>query len=378
MRPEHLQAYLNQIDSNFDRFDTAKAEEHLGELRRRLPCLTTVIDQQDLVRLARQQAALAFFSQDIWEMARWGHAADTVLPEHPWPDGFGEDHPMRQQLVLLETVAIVGPEERFLAPPRGGGIFWNGVLLTEPKAPLETPGLVQMAGHTGEVVFSYWQDGGAFREEVLAPAGSRAKTIKPPSWWGPKDTPKTPKASSMLVSLSLVGGFGSTGQKPDSPGNFLPEVGEANGMLQITGQQPELVVEGDVVMMESSRLESAPELTASATAPTRPGFANPKDEKMVAPWDGMNLPTGLGEVIYCDDTALNVKYNFDVIVRQEALAELYTGAIEKQGWTKDIESIDSSNDVAVNFKKNGQTLVLSAAFQQFDRKFLVSMVLLDF
>ncbi|MBT3291695.1 MAG: hypothetical protein HN380_30410, partial [Victivallales bacterium] len=231
MRPEHLQAYLNQIDSNFDRFDTAKAEEHLGELRRRLPCLTTVIDQQDLVRLARQQAALAFFSQDIWEMARWGHAADTVLPEHPWPDGFGEDHPMRQQLVLLETVAIVGPEERFLAPPRGGGIFWNGVLLTEPKAPLETPGLVQMAGHTGEVVFSYWQDGGAFREEVLAPAGSRAKTIKPPSWWGPKDTPKTPKASSMLVSLSLVGGFGSTGQKPDSPGNFLPEVGEANGML---------------------------------------------------------------------------------------------------------------------------------------------------
>ncbi|MBT3223146.1 MAG: hypothetical protein HN348_29075 [Proteobacteria bacterium] len=96
---------------------------------------------------------------------------------------------------------------------------------------------------------------------------------------------------------------------------------------------------------------------------------------MTAPWDGMDLPTSDGSVIYSDDTTLSL--NYDDGADAAALAKEYTGAIEKQGWTKDIESA-TDDVVSVNFKKDGKTLVFNVASVPALGMTTVSLTVLDF
>lgn len=96
---------------------------------------------------------------------------------------------------------------------------------------------------------------------------------------------------------------------------------------------------------------------------------------MTAPWDGMDLPTSDGNVIYSDDATLSLNYNDSPDA--EALAKEYSAAIEKKGWTKDIDS-SIAGAVSVNFKKDGKTLVLNVASAPAVGITTVSMTILDF
>jgi hypothetical protein len=67
-----------------------------------------------------------------------------------------------------------------VAHPKRGGVFLDGAFLAEPRARVGEPHLVQLFDEDGDRVGGWWQDGGAFRGELLTDVRVPAD---PPRWW---------------------------------------------------------------------------------------------------------------------------------------------------------------------------------------------------
>ncbi len=168
---EALVAELDAIDEAFRAFDPAKARRLLSATHRSLLCLDERADPTGIARLARQLALTFFFDQDEDAMRRWSMLSRKLEPDLPWHTDMGEDHAFRAQFTAFEIAEMAGPDAS-LMPAKQGGVFWNGSLVSEPKAPMEMPALVQLADKKGLWIRAWWQDGSAWPDNLLGPPGA--------------------------------------------------------------------------------------------------------------------------------------------------------------------------------------------------------------
>lgn len=141
-----------------------------------LACLATVVAPRPLADLGWLQAWLAFQSGDEAAARRWVRMAKATGGDEV-PDFVPETHPFRA--VVTEAVLPATASGRPL-PPKGGGIFLDGVFLATMTAPADTPGFLQVADEGGRVVSGQWIDGATFPPELVGPPGGEAKA---PKWW---------------------------------------------------------------------------------------------------------------------------------------------------------------------------------------------------
>lgn len=176
---ERLRAELNAARAALDALQMARASSLLDELHRRMLCLDSVIEPADLAWYARAEAERAFYDQDTASVWRWAQLAMMIEP-HPSSWSVAQDHPLRRLLVPDPDPRDAGPEDAGVAHPRKGGVFMDGVFLVEPLARVEVPHLVQVFHDEDDRSGAWWQDGAAFRDEVLVDEPS---VTLPPKWF---------------------------------------------------------------------------------------------------------------------------------------------------------------------------------------------------
>lgn len=176
---------MDGVDKNFADFKLEAADMALKEVRKLVPCLDEVLLPSHLGRYARQWALLAFFNQDEVTAGRWGLLQVHAAPNLPWPEEFGEEHPLREMISYAEMPVVRGPENKALLTPKKGAIFMNGWPLLVAEAPVDFPHLVQLTDKDGAVLIGYWQDGASFRDDTLgAPDETPEATV--PKWFVPE------------------------------------------------------------------------------------------------------------------------------------------------------------------------------------------------
>lgn len=168
-----------------------RAEALLDQLLDEARCLAEPVPPELLGRLARLEAVRWLYDQDPEAIASWAGLAARVDPDGAWP--VADDHPIRRMMPARPPPADrAGPEGRGVLHPRKGGVFVDGAFLEEPRATLGEPHLVQLFGEDGERLGGWWQDGAAFRDEILADGPTAAE---PPRWWtGAPEVPDFPAA----------------------------------------------------------------------------------------------------------------------------------------------------------------------------------------
>ena len=177
--------YMDQADASLTELNLNDARYILEVLYAKMRCLSEPARPTDIVRFARQQGTISFFDQDETNAIRWMLLAKDTVPDQPWPVAYPPTHPLRGVLEWAEEPATVGPADMRVLPPKKGAILMNGYLLTLPNAKAEVPNLVQVFDKRGELVKAFWQDGGAFRPEYLAPEDGTE--VQPPKWFVPYD-----------------------------------------------------------------------------------------------------------------------------------------------------------------------------------------------
>lgn len=195
MSHEAWSAEMDRIDAYFAAFDLEKAGKAARGIRDRVRCLDRIVLPSHLGRYARQMALVAFYEQDEITTIRWGRLQQYAAPGMPWPEDFTEDHPVREMLDFATEPAIAGPSGVGLLYPKNGAVFMNGTLLEQPEARAEVPNLIQVTDKKGTLVLQYWQDGAAFREDVLGPPGMVPKL---PKWFVAEQTGYEQQSSSLF------------------------------------------------------------------------------------------------------------------------------------------------------------------------------------
>ncbi len=217
---------LDDLREDMDRIDTAVRKPSLpeashlsGQLHAELRCLNELAPRQDLQRFAQQRAVLAFFDQDEEQVRLWGLAARYLDAGQDWPD-YGPPV-LGAAIEELENVDLAGPEGAQLLHPKGSAVFLNGAVLTEPLARIEIPNLIQLADKTGKVSEAWWQDGAAFREQILGGTG------------------EAPKWASKVTSGAVLAGVATPEAPPlgddptvESIGALIAQLGEG-GTLEV-------------------------------------------------------------------------------------------------------------------------------------------------
>lgn len=173
-------AAMDLVDAALAKPDLDDARYLLQQMHPKVPCLNTVADRAAMARYGATRAMVAFFDQDEGAVIQWGLMAQyTAEDGEPFPD-LPETHPIRESLEYADEPSLSGPRGESLAPPKGGGVFLNGVLATQPQWRVEVPVLVQMFDKKERLVHAYWQDGAAFQDAVLT---SGTFPVEPPKWW---------------------------------------------------------------------------------------------------------------------------------------------------------------------------------------------------
>ncbi|NCG18302.1 MAG: hypothetical protein GWP91_04725 [Rhodobacterales bacterium] len=203
---------LDAIDASLKAFEVETARDQMKQVHRMLLCLEELVEPDGIGRLGRQLSLAFFFDQDEEAVRRWGMMSLVVSPDLPWYADMTDDHTLRQLFQEFEVPPLAGPDA-VLAPPKKGAIFWNGQLLAEPKAPIEIPGLVQVADKTGLLVGVWWQDGAAFPEDILGPPGNQPS---PPKWY--TVAPRDPR----FAERAALPMFGEAA--PEVPSEPKPEI----------------------------------------------------------------------------------------------------------------------------------------------------------
>ena len=249
---------MAEVDSAFLEFDIARAGEAARGVRHEIRCLDEIAIPSYLGRYARQMSLIAFFEQDEDTAIRWGLLQLYAAEELPWPPDLTTAHPARNVLSFVEQPPLSGPENKGLSFPKKGAVFMNGEILVRPLARAEVPNLVQVADKKGQITLQYWQDGGAFRDEVLSDDFTSVPTT--PKWFESEDR-----------SLWLAG----------------PALFDANKVIARPKPQPKPLVEplppeGEATEGEATEGESAEGETSSPPPKPEPkpavAEASPKPE----------------------------------------------------------------------------------------------------
>jgi len=207
-------AAMDQADQTLADFKIDDAKELLAKTHKSVPCLDTVVLPSHLGRFARQNALVAFYEQDELTAVRWGMLQRYAAPDMPWPEDFGEDHPLREILDFADEPTLAGPDDKGLVFPKKGAVFLNGRLLTETKARAEIPNLIQITEKSGEMTLQYWQDGAAFRDSILGEPGAVPEM---PKWFVPESEGGTEAVASADPKPKP--------EKPPKPDRSGPKIG---------------------------------------------------------------------------------------------------------------------------------------------------------
>ena len=180
-------AAMDMVDAAIAKPDVDDARYLLQQMHPKVPCLAVAAAPDAMTRYGALRATVAFFDQDESGVVQWGLMARyTAQDGDPFP-GLPETHPLRDTLEFADEPPVSGPPGESLAPPKGGGVFLNGVLATQPLWRVEVPVLVQVFDKKERLVLSHWQDGAAFSDEILT---SGTFPVDPPKWWlGPVIAP---------------------------------------------------------------------------------------------------------------------------------------------------------------------------------------------
>ena len=244
---------MDQADEVLASFKIDDVKELLKQTQKNVPCLDTVAKPSHLGRFARQHALVAFYEQDEITATRWGMLQRYAAPDMPWPEEIGEDHPLREILDFADEPTLAGPSDKGLTFPKKGAVFMNGRLLTEPKARAEIPNLIQITEKSGEIALQYWQDGAAFRDDLLGEPGSVPEM---PKWFvpegdggsdavasadpAPDKPPKTPKTPKTPSSGPKIGNLAAGAAMAVVAGTLYGIGGASHGGLKTATSESEL------------------------------------------------------------------------------------------------------------------------------------------
>lgn len=199
--PSEFTIALDEIDRLLEKADVDRAINALRSTEDLLPCLDARVDKRQLAEFGRSMALASFYQQDEIAATRWGRmfkftdaalSSDNRVGWGALPDG----HPL---LIMIEEAGeppIGGPGGKGLNPPKKGAIFLNGVLVTKAEARAEVPFLVQVFNEKGWPISGQWQDGSAFPDALLGPAG----VARIPSWYDPVSDTIKPKGKPPKIT----------------------------------------------------------------------------------------------------------------------------------------------------------------------------------
>jgi hypothetical protein len=207
-------AELGEIRKSVEVKDVVDVRVRLDRVTERLPCVDDVLPTSAWAEYAQSVAIAYFYRQEEDEMVRWAHAAAWADPSLAWPASVPAEHPLRRMLADNPVPAPSGPADRYLAPPKGGGVFVDGRLAERPEAPLDVPVFVQVFDEDRERVGAWFQNGPAFPSAWLSPTASSAS---PPAWWGTPATSRAPKPKPVREG----GGGGGVAVAPVVAGSVL-------------------------------------------------------------------------------------------------------------------------------------------------------------
>jgi len=232
-------ANVAQLREQIDTATRALTEANLASARPALSraqflfvCVPEPADSADLAQFARQMAFLYFYKQDEFSATSWGLLSRYADRKLPWPADILPTHPFRELLEQVEDTPMGGPAALGLLPPKGGGIFLDGRLITEPRANAEVPHLVQVFDKKGALVKAYWQEGAVFSGDLLS---SETTPPKPPKWY------------DAATGSSQVAGTTAKPDKPDKPakppktprtgggGPSWAAIGAGGGLVVVSG-----------------------------------------------------------------------------------------------------------------------------------------------
>ncbi len=155
-------------------------------VKRDAQCLDGVPTPEQITRLARVEAVVAFHDQARDEVTKWAQLAAATAPDTPWPTGLDASMPSRQLIEGVPGPEAGGSPELVLAIPEGGAAFLNGSWLDRPVFPSSTPNLVQVFDGRGRRLDAWWQEGAKAPAALLAYAGSagapKARQMTPVEW----------------------------------------------------------------------------------------------------------------------------------------------------------------------------------------------------
>lgn len=160
---------MDAVDGALRELDGARADVVLDDLVYELRCLSEPATPDAVGRLARQVALVAFFAQDLDELSYWGLLAREAAGGMPWPEGVPVPVRFEELVGALPEAEVDRVEGQGLLVPKGGGALLDGRLLGEPAATRGAQHLLQVADKKGAVVWTRWQTGAGFPEDVLAP-----------------------------------------------------------------------------------------------------------------------------------------------------------------------------------------------------------------
>jgi hypothetical protein len=178
LREEELHEALDATEAALAELSVDRADRILDDVVDNLRCVGTALAPDDLGRLARHLALVAFYDADGAELRSWTWLErDTVggswpEAELPVPATF---HGMRSELSEPPMVAASGG----WAVPKGGVVWVDGRPSVAPEARSEVPHLMQVLDKKGRVLWSGWMLGAAAPERWLDPSGRPGEV---PGW----------------------------------------------------------------------------------------------------------------------------------------------------------------------------------------------------
>lgn len=179
LQVSQFEAFLEAVDEEYLNLEFRRARMLLDAAEPRLPCVVEIVPTADIARYAIRRAYSLALEIDEIEAQRWASLAWALDPEVTWPTYIPPDHAARTLLSEAEPVLPVPIEGHGFVIPFGGGVFLDGRFLPAPVAEPGLPHLVQVGDGEGQIVFSAWQDGTSFPENLLGPPIDPLPTLPP-------------------------------------------------------------------------------------------------------------------------------------------------------------------------------------------------------
>jgi len=234
LREEELHDALDAAEAALVELNVDRADRILDDVVGVLRCVAAPLSPDDLGRLARPLAVVAFYDADPEELRSWTWLErDTVggaWPEAalPVPPAF---HALRAE---LSEPPLVRAEGGWL-PPKKGAVLVDGRPSVWPEARSEVPHLLQMVDKKGRVVWSGWMLGADAPERWIDPSGGAVEVPRwvvsppPPAPWGDGVASADPVPDPNPPEEAAPVGDGAAAAEPVSPEEAATAPGDAQG-----------------------------------------------------------------------------------------------------------------------------------------------------